>query len=131
MTAWRESLRSWLGIAIGVLIGVPSVGRIVSGDGHPFNVLAVIGALALLVPSALLRLDADHDGFTVWPFPTRVRWDDVDWVEAKGNLLASVRVHRLGVPRPTVITVQPISVGRATRVAERLNDAAALHKGTS
>jgi hypothetical protein len=122
---WEESLRSWIGIVVGALITIPGLGRVVSGRGVLLvNLLIVLGGLVLLVPSVLLKVVVDDEGVRVWPFQTRVRWHDIDWVEAKGAFTGSLQVHRHSVPRPTQLTVQPIGLKRATAVAERLNDQA-------
>ena len=128
----RESVRSWLGIVIGTLITTPAIGRLVGGLGVlPINLLILAAGLGLLLPSLLLRLDVDDDDVRIWPFRTSVRLENIDWVEAKGSFFASLIAHRVDVPRPTQLTVQPIFPGRAREVADRLNDDVERAKRTS
>lgn len=116
-------MRSWVGIVIGVLVLIPAVSRIATGNGVlVLNLVLLLLALALLLPSVLLRLDVDDEVIRIWPFRTSVRLDTIDWVEPKGSFFTSLAAHRVDIPRATQLTVHPIAPGRARAVADRLND---------
>jgi hypothetical protein len=96
---WSAPLRSTLGMAVPVLVGIASAQRLLithgtSTGGTVFDIFMVLLAVALLAWNVLLRVDVSDDGVAVRPIGAKLAWDQIDRFEIARGLGTSVCMIR-------------------------------------
>ena len=118
------SARSWAGVVLFTVVGVPAIGRAFARStwAWPFDVVAAVGCVGMVVVCLLARVEIDDVGVARRPGRLRIPWTGIARFEPhpRPELVRGIRVVRT-TGRRAALTQFWIKPARGRELLDALN----------